>query len=141
MLVLLLQKRSKRGEVSYSTLGVEIDENTVIDPTACKCRKNPDTCLRMVIQRAGSGATLTSIRQDAGTDLEQWNLAAFGPGQRKALEKDENGGVKERLSWVAIDFSGIEEKWAFQKGFESVKVILTRERAAYNRTRVTLQRN
>jgi len=138
--VLLLQKVSKRGDVSYSTLGVEVDESTVIDPTACKCRKNPDTCLRLVIQRSGSGAALTSIRQDAGTDLEQWNLAAFGPAQRKALEKEENGGAKERLSWVAVDFSGIEEKRAFQKGFESVKVILKKETAAYNRTMVTLQR-
>jgi len=141
LLVLLLQKVSRRGEVSYSTLGVEIEESTVIDPSACKCRKNPDTCLRLVIQRSGSGATLTSIRQDAGTDLEQWNLAAFGPGQRKALEKEENGGSKERLSWVAIDFNGIEEKKEFQRTFNSVKVILRKEKAAYNRTMVTLQRN
>jgi hypothetical protein len=138
-LVLLLQKVSKRGDVSYSTLGLEVNESTVIDHTACKCRKNPDTCLRLVIQRSGSGA-LTSIRQDAGTDLEQWNLAAFGPAQRKALEKEENGGVKERLSWVAVDFNGIDEKRAFQTRFENVKIILRKERAAYNRTMVTLQR-
>lgn len=125
--------------MSYSTLGLEVNESTVIDHTACKCRKNPDTCLRLVIQRSGSGA-LTSIRQDAGTDLEQWNLAAFGPAQRKALEKEENGGVKERLSWVAVDFNGIDEKRAFQTRFENVKIILRKERAAYNRTMVTLQR-
>jgi len=44
------------------------------------------------------------------------------------------------LSWVAVDFNGIDEKRAFQTRFENVKIILRKERAAYNRTMVTLQR-
>jgi hypothetical protein len=143
LLVLLLQKVTKRGDVCYSTLAVEIDETTVIDPSSCKCRKDPNTCLRVVIQRSGSGAALTSIRQDAGTDLEAWNLAAFGAAQRKVLEKEQNGsgsgGAKERLAWTAVDFSGIEEKRTFEKGFKSVKVLLARERAAYNKTMTRLR--
>jgi hypothetical protein len=131
LLVLLLQKFTKRGDARYSTLAVEIDESTVIDPSSCKCRKEPSSCLRVVIQRSGSSVVLKSIRQDAVTDLEQWNLAAFGPAQRNGLEKEENGRAKERLSWVAIDFNGIEEKRAFQKGFENVRVLLVKERAAY----------
>ncbi|KAH8593104.1 hypothetical protein B0O99DRAFT_743106 [Bisporella sp. PMI_857] len=138
ILVLLLQERKKVG-VSYSTLAVEIDESTVICPSSCKCRKDPNSCLRVVIQRFGSSAALTSIRQDAGTDLEKWNLAAFGTAQRKALEKEQNERVKERLTWVAVDFSGIEEKRTFEKRFESVKLLLAREGAAYNRTRARLQ--
>jgi hypothetical protein len=86
---------------------------------------------------------LTSIRQDAGTDLEAWNLAAFGAAQRKVLEKEQNGsgsgGAKERLAWTAVDFSGIEEKRTFEKGFKSVKVLLARERAAYNKTMTRLR--
>jgi len=143
LLVLLLQKVTKRGDVSYSTLAVEIDKNTIINPSSCMCRKDPNTCLRVVIQRSGSGAALKSIRQDAGTDLEAWNLAAFGAAQRKILEKEQNGdgsgGVTERLAWTTMDFSGIEEKRAFEKGFENVKVLLARERAAYNRTMMRLQ--
>jgi hypothetical protein len=143
LLVLLLQKVTKRGDVSYSTLAVEIDEVTIINPSSCKCRKDPNTCLRVVIQRSGSGAALTSIRQDAGTDLEAWNLAAFGAAQRKVLEKEQNGGgsggVTERLAWTAVDFRGIEEKRGFEKGFENVKVLLARERAAYNRTMMRLR--
>lgn len=68
-------------------------------------------------------------------------MAAFRPEQRKTWEKEDSAGAKERLSWVAVDFGGIEEKNAFQKGFDSVKTILRRERAAYNLTRATLQRN
>ncbi|KAL5321829.1 hypothetical protein ACEPPN_009792 [Leptodophora sp. 'Broadleaf-Isolate-01'] len=143
VLVLLLQKVTKRGDVSYSTIAVETDEATIIDPSSCKCHKDPHKCLRVVIQRSGSGSALTSIRQDAGTDLEAWNLAAFGAAQRKVLEKEQNGGrtggAKERLAWTAVDFSGIEEKMAFEKAFESVKVLLARERASYNRTMTSLR--
>ncbi|KAL5315269.1 hypothetical protein ACEPPN_017921 [Leptodophora sp. 'Broadleaf-Isolate-01'] len=143
LLVLLLQKVTKRGDVSYSTLAVEIDETTIINPSACKCRKDPNNCLRVVIQRSGSGAALTSIRQDAGTDLEAWNLAAFGAAQRKVLEKEQNrggsGGAKERLAWMAVDFIGIEEKKAFEEVFKDVKVLLAKERAAYNGTMTRLR--
>jgi hypothetical protein len=138
LLVLLLQKSTKKG-VQYSTLAVDIDDNTVIDPSSCKCRKDPNSCLRVVIQRSGSGGALTSIRQYAETDLERWNLAAFGGAQRKVLEKEQSGGAKERLSWVAVDFSGIEEKKVFEKGFDDVKLLLAKERAAYNLTRTRLQ--
>ena len=77
------------------------------------------------------------MRQDAGSDLDQWNLAAFGSAQRETLEKEK--GEKEKLAWVAIDFSGIEEKVAFVKAFESVRLLLKKERAAYNWTMQTLR--
>ncbi|PMD42878.1 hypothetical protein L207DRAFT_563707 [Hyaloscypha variabilis F] len=135
LLVLLLQKISRHGEVAFSTLAVELDENTVISKSSCKCRKDPNSCLRVVIQRASG--PLTSVRQDAGSVLDHWNLAAFGPAQRKTLEKE--SGEKERLAWVAIDFPRIEEKLAFLKGFENVRLLLRKERAAYNWTMQTLR--
>jgi hypothetical protein len=134
LLVLLLQKISRHGEVAFSTLAVELDEN-IISKSSCKCRKDPNSCLRVVIQRASG--PLTSVRQDAGSVLDHWNLAAFGPAQRKTLEKE--SGEKERLAWVAIDFPQIEEKLAFVKGFENVRLLLRKERAAYNWTMQTLR--
>lgn len=131
LLVLLLQcppgssSRKAPNTPSFSSLAIEIDENTAIDPSACKCRKDPDNCLRIVLQ--SKGKVLGSFRQDAAT-LEAWNLAALGKDQKKELIDS-----KERLSWVAVDFGTMGDKFDFEKTFKSLWILWGREKEEYRR--------
>lgn len=125
LMVFLIQAESKSSAFGsvYASLAIEIDEATTIDQSACKCRKDPSSCMRVVIQRTTS--SLKSFRQDA-TDLEHWNLAALGKDQRKNL-----GEQKERLAWVAIDFGTMADKNAFEKMFKNLRTMWEREKDDY----------
>ncbi|KAH6668963.1 hypothetical protein B0J14DRAFT_657971 [Halenospora varia] len=127
VVMLYLQQESKKTEKSLSFLGVEIDESTDITPSACNCRKDPQTCMRVVIQRSGSGvSTLVSFRHDASSDLEQWNLASMGLSQRKSLPDS-----KERLSWVAVDFPTLGDKVNFEQTFRKLRILYVAQLKAY----------
>ncbi|KAH8671839.1 hypothetical protein BGZ60DRAFT_406020 [Tricladium varicosporioides] len=127
VVMLYLQQESKKNEKALSFLGVEIDENTDITPSACNCRKDPQKCMRVVIQRSGSGvSTLTSFRHDAGFDLEQWNLASMGQSQRKSLPDS-----KERLSWVAVDFPTLGDKENFEQTFRKLRILYVAQLRAH----------
>jgi hypothetical protein len=82
--------------------------------------------LRIVLQRTGG---LRSFRQDA-VKLEEWNLAALGEEQSK--------DSKERLSWVAVDFGTMGEKYDFEKMFKSVRVLYKVEAEEYGTVLRTL---
>lgn len=125
LMVFLLQTESRRSasRTFYASLAIEIDEAVTIDQTACKCRKDPNTCMRVVIQRTSSN--LKSFRQDA-MELEDWNLAAIGKDQRKNL-----GEQKERLTWVAVDFGTMADKFAFVKMFKNLRTVWMREKIDY----------
>jgi len=125
LLVCLIQTPSRKSASGaiYASLAIEIDEAITINQSACKCRKDPNSCMRIVIQRTSS--SLKSFRQDA-TDLEDWNLAALGKDQRRSL-----GEQKERLAWVAIDFGTMTDKIAFEKMFNNLRIMWTREKVDY----------
>ncbi|KAH8703793.1 hypothetical protein BGW36DRAFT_355196 [Talaromyces proteolyticus] len=121
LLVLLLQRpsRSESGKASnptpFSSLAIEIDENTTINSSSCECSKDPSSCKRVVLEK--DGKALRSFRQDAAS-LEEWNLAELGKDRKKELVDD-----NERLLWVGIDFGTTSDKIGFEKMFNNLRIL------------------
>lgn len=132
MLVLFLQQDGKPSK-SFSFLGLEIDENIYIEPAACDCRKPGNSCLRIVLQRSG-GSPLLSHRFQAGTELDDWNLASLSKAQQKFLPEP-----KGRLLWVAVDFATLQHKTRFEELFNQLKTLLVKQKSGYHKDLKNLQ--
>lgn len=115
LLVLFLERKAM-GKNLLSFLVITMNKGTDIDPSACGCRKNPESCPTAVIRSKSGNLRARSFSTDNAND---WNMAIFGAHWN--LINSHN--TKTELPWLQIDFKNLEEREKFDTRFKECRHI------------------